>query len=222
MIVVGEEERLSGVRLNSIDYDANLRAIQAMLEAVMPLGHPITNEAIGKERPDVSADYLGQHWNHLPLERRRRFPVEKFEKRIAKRQAGTAVDLAMKPTDGSMYGRFYDLGALGLRSLDRIGSGLQNGTLLATMSLRNDGPNRVLLEGVDRTALDIDFHSIGAVIVRGHIYTRHNDQTAFWDELHFDELTPLSPDTNHEIIYEQVGNRQVTALAAYVLERLPE
>jgi hypothetical protein len=221
MIFLDGEERFSRVQPESIDLSANQVAIRAMLEAARPLGTPLPYPRLIGIRPDIRAEFVGQYRDNLSLKRREHFDQEDFEMDWMQATVGSEVNLQMKPTDAPMRGRFFNVGPLGLQSSEMLGSNVSSGTLLGSVSLRNDGPVVGVLADIEKTKLTFDLHSIGSVIVRGHIDTRRNEQTEFWDALHLDDLTPLYPGVRHEIVYEPLGTPQVSALASYVLERLP-
>lgn len=222
MIYVGEHERSSRIRPESIDLAANQEPIQAMVQAALHHGSPLSYWELSAARPDLREDFVSQHRDILYLEERALFSEEEFEEERLNRTIGAAVDLRMKPEDTPLRGTAYSIEQLGLQSFFCLGSEVPSGTVLGTVMLRDDGPNPDILDDVQRTYLDIDLHSIGSVIVRGHVNTRRSPNTRFWEELHFDELTPLFPHIRHEIIFEPLGTRQVTALASYVLDRMPE
>lgn len=222
MIYVGEHLRTSRIRPDDIDLSFNRDIIQAIVQAARQHGNPMSYWELGNVRSDLRMDMIGQQRDDLPLEELREFSTEDFEARMLRKHAANAVDLEMKPDDAPMRGSLYDLEPLDLYSVHRLGSGVRSGYLHGTVMLRDDGSNPDTLDDVDRTSLDIDLHSIGTVLLHGHINTRRNTQTGFWQELGLDELTPLDPNTNHIVIYEPLGTRQVTALASYVFTRLPE
>lgn len=222
MIYVGEHRRISQIRPDGIDLSFNREIIEAIVQSARQHGKPMSYWELGDVRPDLRMDMIGQQRDDLPLEELREFSTEDFEARMLRKHAANAVDLEMKPEDAPMRGSLYDLEPIDLYSEHRLGSGVPRGYLRGTVMLRNDGADPDVLENVERTSLDFDLHSIGSVILHGHINTRRNTQTGFWHELGLDELTPLEPDTNHIVIYEPLGTRQVTALASYVLARLPE
>lgn len=224
MILIGEERRSSGIRPESIDLKTNKWAILAMIQAAEQYGDSLSYDDLATSRPDIRSDFLGKHRDLL---RGRGLSQEEFEATLLHLTAGAAVDLRMKPEDREMHSRLYDLRQMGLRSFDLTGNDVLSGTYLGTLMLQNSegDPDPDKLYGLPRVyrnvELDIDLHSLGSAIMRGHVDTHHGAPTDFWSALHFDELTPLEPDIRHEIIYEPLGTRQVTALASYVLERMP-
>lgn len=230
MIYVGDQRRSSQVRPESIDLRANRQAIQTMLQAASRHGSPLLYGELGVIRPDLRSEFIGQYQDVFDraeyIAERARFSSEDFETVRRNQTIGTGVDLRMRPEDTTLRGSLYNLAELGLHSTSVLPHEVRNGNFLGTVMLRSKSSDPDSVSSTPPTYrdvdFDIDFHSVGTVIMRGHLNTLDTTQSGFWEKLHLDGLTPLEPNIRHEIFYEPLSTPQVTALASYVLERLPE